>query len=99
MTDRTPEQRVREIFQTVVPCGKLPYEILYKGEAVNDKGRVFRDSDVHYMLCAMGIRRGYGEWFECSVEDVELAVENVRHGMDANKLVEVNYKDQLGGLS
>lgn len=87
MTSRRPEERVREQYATVIPCGRMPYSVVYTADAVKNDGRVFSDHDVHDMLSAKGFLRGYSEWFRCSLKDVEDAVCEIKRGVTANDIM------------
>lgn len=90
---RSPEKRVREQYATVIPYGELPYRIVLTEKAVKHDGTFFDDHLVHYLLSARGFERGYSEWFRCNIPDVEKAVEDIRNGIDINKIIEEGIKD------
>ena len=72
-TTRSVKERVREQYPTVRP-GKLPYKIVFERSAMRRDGSVFTDLDVHQYLKSRGIKNPDGEWFECSVRQLEAAV-------------------------
>lgn len=87
-TMRHPEERIREQYLTSIPCPPLPYKIELSTEAIKTDGDVFSDHDVHRMLCAMGIKRGYGEWFLANVNDVLKAISFIRNNKQPEEIYE-----------
>lgn len=79
------EKRVWEQFPTAKPGG-TPFSILLDVEAVTASGEAFMDHDVHHWLARDGVRRiytddgGRSEWFECTVEEVEHAIAEIKAG-------------------
>ena len=78
-TTRTAEQRIKEQFNVDQPKGLKPYTIRFQSKAMRPDGSTFTDHDVHHVLTKKGIANKGGEWFRCSVEDVEAAVLAVRN--------------------
>lgn len=72
-TERNIEDRMREHFPTKGP-DKNPYTVLYVEEALTKDGKFFTDHTIHKILQDAGFSRVGGEWFECSVSDVQRAV-------------------------
>lgn len=72
-TERNIEDRMREHFPTKGP-DKNPYTVLYVEEALTKDGKFFTDHTIHKILQDAGFNRVGGEWFECSVSDVQRAV-------------------------
>ena len=73
-TEKDVDRRVAQQYPTKRPDGKLPYEILYRSSAMREDGSCFTDHDVHRMLRRRKITGVGGEWFRCSVQDLEAAV-------------------------
>lgn len=69
------EDRVREQFTFPDEC---EYRILLQEVAIRNSGTSFKDIEVHKELKRMGKTRLEGEWFECSVEDVQEAINTVK---------------------
>ena len=72
-TERNIEDRMREHFPTKGP-DKNPYTVLFVEEALTKDGKFFTDHIIHKILQDAGFNRVGGEWFECSVSDVQRAV-------------------------
>ena len=73
-TEKDVERRVAQQYPTKRPDGKAPYEIVYRTSAMREDGSCFTDHDVHRMLRRRKITGVGGEWFRCSVQDLEAAV-------------------------
>lgn len=73
-TEKDVERRVAQQYPTKRPDGKVPYEIVYRTSAMREDGSCFTDHDVHRMLRRRKIAGVGGEWFRCSVQDLEAAV-------------------------
>lgn len=57
-----------------------PFELVFVSEAVDDKGAVFKDHLLHRLLVERGVRRVNGEWFECTLVELETLVAEVKLG-------------------
>lgn len=57
-----------------------PFELLLKAEAIDSAGAVFRDHLVHRLLVERGVTRLNGEWFECTVAELETLVAELKVG-------------------
>ena len=73
-TEKDVDRRVAQQYPTKRPDGKVPYEIVYRTSAMREDGSCFTDHDVHRMLRRKKIAAVGGEWFRCSVQDLEAAV-------------------------
>ena len=73
-TEKDVDRRVAQQYPTKRPDGKVPYEIVYRTSAMREDGSCFTDHDVHRMLRRRKITGVGGEWFRCSVQDLEAAV-------------------------
>lgn len=73
-TEKDVDRRVAQQYPTKRPDGKLPYEILYRSSAMREDGSCFTDHDVHRMLHRRKITGVGGEWFRCTVDELEAAV-------------------------
>ena len=76
------DKRVAQQYPTKRPDGKLPYKIEYRESAMYNDGTSFMDHEVHAVLKRKGIKCVGGEWFECTVKDVEAAVLAVKNRID-----------------
>ncbi len=75
------QERVRQQYPTLRP-GALPYEIMLEESAMRKDGSSFTDHDIHRHLKKRGFRNPEGEWFKCSVKDVQAAIIAVRDGIE-----------------
>jgi hypothetical protein len=79
-TEKDIEQRIWEQFPTKTPEVR-PFEILLRDEAIDEKGDFFTDHLIHSKLTEKGFRRVNGEWFECTVKDVENTILEIKKGL------------------
>jgi hypothetical protein len=81
-TQRDVRVRIREQLAAVkMPVETVP-NILLVEAAITDDGRVFTDKEVHRALTRAGHHNIAGEWFECTKDEVEAAIQAVREGND-----------------
>jgi hypothetical protein len=71
--------RVSQQYPTLRP-GKLPYRIVFEESAMRNDGSGFTDHDVHRYLKQTGKKNEKGEWFKCSVGDVQAAIVAIKTG-------------------
>jgi len=71
-TKHDVERRVAQQYPTMRPGGK-PYKIVFAESAMRSDGSSFTDHNIHRYLQSHGIKRENGEWFKCSVSDVQAA--------------------------
>ncbi len=76
-TTKDVKERIDEQYPVKKPGG-IPYKILLDEFAIRDDGTLFMDHDVHKVLKEMNVKRLKGEWFECTVEEVQAAILAVR---------------------
>ncbi len=67
------KKRVAQQYPTKRPGG-APYKIHFEESAMRMDGTSFTDHDVHRYLRKKGFRNPDGEWFECTVKDIQAAV-------------------------
>lgn len=77
-TTQSVEQRVAQQYPTKRPDGKRPYRIVWQDSAVYSDGGTFTDHDIHRALKRRGKYSAGGEWFKCTVSDLEAAYIAVR---------------------
>lgn len=77
-TTQSVEQRVAQQYPTKRPDGKKPYRIVWQDSAMYSDGGTFTDHDIHRALKRRGIHSAGGEWFKCTVRDLEAAYIAVR---------------------
>ena len=74
------DQRVAQQYPTKRPDGSVPYKIVLREPAMFPDGSVFMDHDVHAILRKKGIKAVGGEWFKCTVKDVQAAIIAMKTG-------------------
>lgn len=74
--------RVKEQYQTIRPGEEPPYSIDFTASAMRADGSVFRDHEVHRMLETMHCHCVGGEWYKCTIDQLERAVHAVKHRLD-----------------
>ncbi len=72
-------ERIWEQFPTK-KADAQPFELVFVAEAVDEKGAVFKDHLLHRLLVERGVRRVNGEWFECTLDELETLVAEVKLG-------------------
>lgn len=76
------EKRVAQQYPTKRPDGSVPYRIVYQESAMYPDGSSFTDHDIHKALRKRNIANPGGEWFRCTVADVQAAVLAVKNHTD-----------------
>lgn len=76
------DRRVAQQYPTKRPDGSVPYRIVLRESAMYPDGSSFDDHDVHRVLERKGVQRVGGEWFRCTVPDVQAAIVAVRNRTD-----------------
>jgi len=77
-TDRDAFTRVSEQLKT----SAVKYNIVFETSAMRNDGSSFTDKDVHRILKKKGIANPEGEWFKCTVKEIEAAVLALKTGID-----------------
>ena len=79
-TERDVETRVKE----QIGASHVPYKILYQESAMCPDGSCFLDHDVHAILERKKFKQlnvaGDNEWYNCTVDDVKLAIAELKTG-------------------
>jgi len=70
-TERDAAQRVAEQYPVKLP--QQSYQIVFNETALRDNGTFFDDRAIHKRLAAQGFIRENGEWFRCSLKDLQAA--------------------------
>ena len=78
-TTKGAQERVAAQYPTLRP-GKAPYKIVFEESAMKNDGTVFDDHEVHRYLRSIGVKNPNGEWFACSVKEVQAAYIAVKTG-------------------
>jgi hypothetical protein len=87
-TERRVEDRIEEQFGVAQPVAR-PWTLELSEPATDDQGSSFTDKAVHRILREMGRRQIVNnagvttEFFECTVEDVQAAIRQLRSGVPA----------------
>jgi Type III restriction enzyme, res subunit/T5orf172 domain len=76
-TSRTSQNRIAEQLKTA----RLKYNIVLETSAMRNDGSAFTDTDVHRLLRKKGIANPEGEWFRCTVRDIEAALLEIQSGV------------------
>ena len=76
------EKRVAQQYPTKRPDGSVPYRIVYQESAMYPDGSSFTDHNIHKALRKRNIANPGGEWFRCTVADVQAAVLAVKNHTD-----------------
>ncbi len=67
------KKRVAQQYPTKRPGG-APYKIHFEESAMRKDGTSFTDHDIHRYLRKKGFRNPDGEWFDCTIKDIQAAV-------------------------
>lgn len=76
-TSRLSKDRIAEQLRTA----RLEYSIVFDEPAIRTDGTSFTDHDVHRLLIKKGIKQIEGEWFECSLTELEATVLAIKTGV------------------
>ena len=78
-TDRKDyESRIKEQYPTIKPGNEPPYQVLFVDSAMRADGSIISDKKVHKMLETMGCRNVGGEWYRCTVKDIQQALKALK---------------------
>jgi hypothetical protein len=75
------ERRVAQQYPTKRPGGN-PYKIVFAESAMYSDGSTFTDHDVHRALKKRNIHNPDGEWFKCTLQDLNAAYIAVKNRTD-----------------
>ena len=75
------ERRVAQQYPTIRP-GAKPYRVLFAESAMYPTGSSFTDRDIHRELRRRGFANPDGEWFRCTLKDVQAAYIAVKTGTE-----------------
>jgi hypothetical protein len=81
---RTAAERVAEQYPIVRP-GELPYRIVFEESAMRNDGTIFTDKEIHRHLRRKGFKNPEGEWFACSVKELQAAYLAVKNGEEGDE--------------
>lgn len=94
-TAKSAQERVAAQYPTLRP-GASPYRIVFEDSAMKNDGTVFDDHEVHRYLRSVGIKNSKGEWFVCSVKEVQAAYLAVKTGEinEENRTLDFNMRPE-----
>ena len=75
-TSRDAFSRVSEQLRT----SGLKYTIVFEESAMRNDGSSFTDHDIHRLLRKQGFANPEGEWFRCTLKDLQKAIREVKTG-------------------
>lgn len=75
-TDRDAKTRIKEQLGTA----KVKYRIVFEESAMKSNGGSFTDHDVHRLLREWKIVNSSGEWYKCSLKDLQRAIHQIKTG-------------------
>ena len=90
-TEHNVEARIAEQYPIRRP-GELPYRIVFSKSSMREDGTYFTDHDMHKLLRKLGFDNPDGEWFKCSVKDVESAWFSLFNKIENNERRTQNFK-------
>jgi len=76
---RMAAERVAEQYPTARP-GTLQFRIVFEASAMRNDGTIFIDHEIHRHLRRKGLKNPKGEWFACTLQDVQAAYLAVKNG-------------------
>ena len=76
-TVRASEKRIDEQTKTA----GIKYKILLEESAMRSDGSAFIDKDVHRLLRKNKIKNPEGEWFKCSLKEIQSALIEIKSGI------------------
>ncbi len=78
-TAKSVKERIAAQYPTLRP-GASPYRIVFEESAMKNDGTTFDDHEIHRCLRSIGVKNPNGEWFACSVKEVQAAYIAVKTG-------------------
>ena len=78
-TTKTAAERVKEQYSTKRP--HQTWEIVLEEIATREDGTYFTDHELHKRLEQKGFIREAGEWFRCSIEDLQAVILEEKKGV------------------
>jgi hypothetical protein len=75
-TNRTAKGRIKE----QIGATRSTFNIVLEASAMRNDGSSFRDYEIHKYLRNKGTKNTDGEWFTCSVKDVQAAIIAIKKG-------------------
>ena len=78
-TTKTAAERVKEQYPVKMP--RQTWEIVLEEVATRENGTYFTDHDLHKRLEKKGFHRENGEWFLCTLKDLEAIIIEEKKGI------------------
>jgi hypothetical protein len=75
-TNRTAQERIKE----QIGATRAEFNIVLEVSAMRKDGSSFRDHEIHKYLRNQGIKNTDGEWFKCTVKEVQAAIIAIKKG-------------------
>ena len=75
-TNRTAQERIKE----QIGATRAEFNIVLEESAMRKDGSSFRDYEIHKYLRNKGFKNTEGEWFKCTVQDLQAAIIAVKKG-------------------
>lgn len=75
-TNRTAQERIKE----QIGAARSKFKIVLEESAMRKDGSSFRDYEIHKYLRKKEIKNTGGEWFRCTVKDVQAAIIAIKKG-------------------
>lgn len=75
-TDRDAQKRIKEQLGTAA----IKHKIVFEESAMKRDGSSFTDHDIHRHLRKLGFANPEGEWFRCTLKDLQKAIWEIKTG-------------------
>jgi len=75
-TNRTAQERIKE----QIGATRAEFKIVLEASAMRKDGSSFRDHEIHKYLRNKGLRNTDGEWFKCTINDLQAAILAIKKG-------------------
>ena len=75
-TDRDAQKRIKEQLGTAA----IKHKIVFEESAMKRDGSSFTDHDIHRLLRKSGFANPEGEWFRCTLKDLQKAIWEIKTG-------------------
>jgi hypothetical protein len=75
-TNRTAQERIKE----QIGATRAEFNIVLEESAMRKDGSSFRDFEIHKYLRNKGLKNTDGEWFKCTVKEVQAAIIAIKKG-------------------
>ena len=85
-TERDVEKRAKEVLSSTQMPDEPEFTVVVSEAAVTGDSTFFTDKAVHKQLKAGGVHNVNGEWFECTADEVRVAIQAVKDGTKLESL-------------